>query len=55
MVIGVTVGVAVAVVLVFGEVATFCVVRKRKLKQQGVNRMANGTDDEAEKIRQSGA
>ncbi|KAL8847290.1 MAG: hypothetical protein Q9221_007666 [Calogaya cf. arnoldii] len=52
MIIGVAVGVAVAIVLIFGGAATFFIVRKRKQKQQGVGRMARGTDDEAEKIRQ---
>ncbi|KAL8918124.1 MAG: hypothetical protein Q9172_005551 [Xanthocarpia lactea] len=51
-IIGVAVGVAVAVVLIFGGVATFFITRRRRQRQQGAEGMAKGEDDQAEKIRQ---
>ncbi|KAL8910796.1 MAG: hypothetical protein Q9171_003932 [Xanthocarpia ochracea] len=51
-IIGVAVGVALAVVLIFGGVATFFITRRRRQRKQGAEGMTKGADDEAEKIRQ---
>ncbi|KAI4271367.1 MAG: hypothetical protein LQ337_006061 [Flavoplaca oasis] len=44
MIIGIAVGVAVAVVLISGGIATVFIIRKRKRKQQGTEGMVKGTD-----------
>ncbi|KAL8775101.1 MAG: hypothetical protein Q9209_000580 [Squamulea sp. 1 TL-2023] len=51
-IIGVAVGVAVAVVLIIGGIAAFFIIQKRKRKQQGAEARTKGSDEEVEKIRQ---
>ena len=52
MIIGIAVGVVVAVILISGGVATVFIIRCRKRKQKGSKGMVMGTDDEAERHRQ---
>ena len=52
MIIGIAVGVVVAVILISGGVATVFIIRYRKRKQKGSKGMVKGTDDEAERNRQ---
>ncbi|KAL8837714.1 MAG: hypothetical protein Q9176_005491 [Flavoplaca citrina] len=52
MIIGIAVGVAVAVILISGGVAAVSIIRYRKRKQKGSKGMVKGTDNKAERIRQ---
>ncbi|KAL8729178.1 MAG: hypothetical protein Q9166_004917 [cf. Caloplaca sp. 2 TL-2023] len=51
-VIGIAVGISVAVILVAGGITAFVVIRKRRRMHQADQIAGKGADDEAEKIRQ---
>ncbi|KAL8782220.1 MAG: hypothetical protein Q9213_005586 [Squamulea squamosa] len=51
-IIGIAIGVAVAVVLIVGGIAAFFIIQKRKRKRQRAEATTEGSDEEAEKIRQ---